>query len=68
MKKSILNLGKALNKAEQQEIKGNLGLTPALPFGSCFSITNSNQCGRTRGCQWYNSCYCGPTSPHLAPC
>ncbi|MCT4699667.1 hypothetical protein [Tenacibaculum haliotis] len=35
MKKSILNLGKALNKAEQKNILGN-GPTPTLQACQCF--------------------------------
>ena len=34
MKKSILNLGKALNKVEQKQINGGFGFQ--YPIGSCF--------------------------------
>ena len=34
MKKSILNIGKALGKAEQKEING--GMPPPPPPGLCF--------------------------------
>ncbi|CAL2087813.1 hypothetical protein T190611E02C_30032 [Tenacibaculum sp. 190524A05c] len=68
MKKSILSLGTILSKAEQQEIKGSIDLVPWVPHDNCFQITNSRTCGNTRGCNWYNSCYCGPLSPHIAPC
>jgi hypothetical protein len=44
MKKQILNLGKALNKAEQKSINGGIGHPPTL--GPCQYLTNcfSNLC------------------------
>jgi hypothetical protein len=66
MKKSILNLGKALQKKEQQQINGGFGSS------NCFSITTSYECVRAFGCNWYgcsgSGSYCGPNYPHLAPC
>ena len=52
MKKQILNLGKALNKAEQKSIKGGAhlcgfdGLTcpPSGPFGNYFCCESQNIC------------------------
>ncbi|WP_299107118.1 hypothetical protein [uncultured Tenacibaculum sp.] len=61
MKKSILTLGKSLNKTEQKNINGGFFTN------NCFDITDSSSCNRKRGCQWYG-CYCGPNSPHFAPC
>ena len=61
MKKSILNIGKALDKTEQKQINGGFG------FSNCFDIPDQNSCDYTLGCNWYG-CYCGPTYPHTAPC
>ena len=35
MKKSILNIGKALNKAEQEQVNGGLS---GCPSGMCFGM------------------------------
>ena len=61
MKKQILNLGKALNKAEQKSINGGFGSS------YCFGILDQNTCDNSKSCNWYG-CYCGPTYPHIAPC
>ncbi|MBA6156383.1 hypothetical protein H3Z83_07635 [Tenacibaculum sp. S7007] len=37
MKKSILNLGKALNKAEQKEVNGGKVFGPFCKSGACYS-------------------------------
>ena len=52
MKRNILNLGKALNKAKQQTINGGITLPP---YGSSCTDTNSycegnHQCPRGQGC------------------
>jgi hypothetical protein len=61
MKKSILNLGKALNKAEQKEINGGIGIRPVYePCGDTGGMpVSSAHCGMgTYGTQWYNGvCY-----------
>jgi hypothetical protein len=44
MKKSILNLGKALNRAEQKQISGG------VPSLSCYGKSAGNSCGRGRIC------------------
>ncbi|WP_299835800.1 hypothetical protein [uncultured Tenacibaculum sp.] len=47
MKKSILNLGKSLNKAEQQSISGGFGLKNPCPPSSNFVLEEgNNSCGR----------------------
>jgi hypothetical protein len=60
MKKSILNLGKALQRKEQKQINGGTNT-------NCLSIDNEFECNNTRTCQW-SGCYCAPNYPHLAPC
>ena len=48
MKKSILNIGNALNKAEQKSINGG---SPAY----CRAITNGIVCDADPACFWYES-------------
>jgi len=51
MKKSILTIGKTLNKTEQRSINGG-NPTPAI----CNPITNQTECVNT-GCLWlFNRC------------
>jgi hypothetical protein len=59
MKKSILNLGKALNKAEQKEINGGGFGKPAPCGGTGGMPVASEHCAmQTHGNQWYNGvCY-----------
>ncbi|WP_028887795.1 hypothetical protein [Tenacibaculum ovolyticum] len=54
MKKSILNLGKALNKAEQKEVNGG------IRFRSCTG-TGSRCCVQT---QWGQFCDAGRCTPN----
>ncbi len=61
MKKQILNLGKALNKAEQRTVNGG--------GGSCWMATNEEECSNAGG-QWYScaphlGCHC---AHHFPPC
>lgn len=62
MKKSILNIGLELKKAEQKEIVGGYG---------CFGRTLS-WCWHSAGCQVFScpngSDYCGPNSYHESKC
>ena len=64
MKKQILNLGKALNKAEQKQINGgyisecfsdnDCGLVPNMyctERGFCRAICNGVQCPNTNICE-----------------
>ncbi|PKH50664.1 hypothetical protein CXF68_08130 [Tenacibaculum sp. Bg11-29] len=59
MKKSILNLGKALNKAEQKEINGGIGFGSCTGSGSrcCVQTPRGQFCDAGRctrhGCLWY---------------
>ena len=68
MKKSLIDLGRVLQKSEQKQIKGG-GLGPDLnPFrGGRCTVDTSAACNNISGCAWYG-CYCGPTYPHIAPC
>ena len=45
MKKSILNLGKALERAEQKEIAGGYGGGGGTPVCCIYSTTSGYQCG-----------------------
>ncbi|WP_408028096.1 hypothetical protein [Tenacibaculum litoreum] len=59
MKKSILNLGKTLNKVQQREING----------GGNLPYTNSRDCESNNGI-WYEcvqQCY-NSLEPHFNPC
>lgn len=47
MKKSILNLGKALKKAEQKEVKGGLGF-----FHACDNVNIKSICDSREDCIW----------------
>ncbi|WP_442265650.1 hypothetical protein ACSIGC_15310 [Tenacibaculum sp. ZS6-P6] len=50
MKKSILNLGKSLNKKEQQNINGGFGLRqPCAPSSRYTLEPGNNSCGGTVG-------------------
>lgn len=49
MKKSILNVGKELNKAEQKLVQGGLGY-----YHQCTGFSES-ECGSVPGCIWYVS-------------
>lgn len=44
MKKSILNLGKALNRAEQKEISGGFGIVPHLCVSNQKCVTDDDCC------------------------
>lgn len=60
MKKSILSIGKALNRVEQKEVSGGFGVF----FDSCSSITVRFQCTRSPECAWGgSSCY--TKTPHI---
>ena len=61
MKKTILNLGKALNKAEQKEIfggtVGDVGLPDVGPGDNCINTINSPKCDcADAGGRWNNEC------------
>ena len=68
MKRQILNLGKALNKADQKEINGGLG--PLKPFICCdpalqccttsHLAQNNASCGGTyiSGCRYHPASGC----------
>ncbi|WGH76847.1 hypothetical protein P8625_06815 [Tenacibaculum tangerinum] len=67
MKKQILNLGNALNKAEQTQINGGLKLKPTLccdPALRCCTTShlaqNNASCGGTyiSGCQYHPATEC----------
>ena len=57
MKKSILNFGKALNKAEQKTISGG---NPLISFNKCYRGSDPRCCGTAQG-----QCGVGPHSGGL---
>ena len=61
MKKSILNLGKALNKAEQKLVQGGINpiLNPRPCGGTGGMVVNSSHCSMgAYGTTWHNGqCY-----------
>ena len=60
MKKSILNIGKVLNKQEQKEVAGGFG---GVFFRYCRAVTSS-ECNRSPQCQW-SAGVCINTNPHI---
>ncbi|MEO9571163.1 MAG: hypothetical protein ABJH82_12540 [Polaribacter sp.] len=63
MKKQILNLGKALNKAEQKSINGGDCFTPYLCYGeanplvTCGTCEEYNQLSQYCKSRVINSCF-----------
>jgi len=59
MKKQILNLGKALDKAEQKSINGGLGSSPCGTFpGVLIPNQTAESCLTVRYAMWYtNECW-----------
>ncbi len=61
MLKTISNLGKALDKAEQKEINGGLF---GVFFDGCSGIATRHECLVNPTCAWNgNSCY--TKTPHI---
>ena len=56
MKKSILNLGKALNKIEQKSINGGDGILPTTGDPRCENVTETQY---IEHCGCYTSTQCG---------
>lgn len=59
MKKSILNLGKSLNKKEQQSVSGGFGVF----FNTCPGYTQE-ECITKPQCAW-NGRACVTDTPHI---
>jgi hypothetical protein len=71
MKKSILNVGRALNKSEQKSINGGLGF-----YHSCDNVNDQHICEQREECIWIpdlvgNGGYCNlrrnEDIPHIDP-
>jgi hypothetical protein len=55
MKKSILNIGKKLNKVEQQQINGGYGSCSQSGRLCCFTLPNGQELCEPGICTW-NGC------------
>ncbi len=61
MLKSILNLGKELNKSEKEQINGGFG---GVFFDYCSNIVLQHECVANPACAWNgNECY--TKTPHI---